>query len=143
MPTRSVIDMLKNSKPVIVQYDDSVMDVAKSMVKSCEDAALVVKNELMVGLVTEADLIRRILLTERKIRTTQVQSIMTHDIVIIGPDSRFGHALYLMHEYEINHIPVVDHGKPLGIISISEAVITGLEPYAHKAEMLDHIAEIL
>ena len=143
MPSRSVIEMLKNSTPVIVEYDESVMDVAKAMVRCCEDAALIVKNGKMVGLVTESDLIRRILLTERNLRTTQIQSVMTHDTVVISPESKFGHALYLMHEYQINHIPVVDGGKPVGIISISEAVISDLEPYAHKAEMLDHIAEIL
>ena len=48
-----------------------------------------------------------------------------------------------MHEYKVNHIPVVDNGKPLGVISISEAIITDVANYAHQAEMLDHIGEIL
>ena len=143
MPARTVNEVLKYTTPVIAQYDDCVMDVAKAMVRSCEDAALIVKKEKMVGVVTEADLIRRILLTERNIRTTQIHSVMTHDTVIISPESKFGHALYLMHEYNINHIPVVDGGRPVGIVSISAALISDLEPYAHKAEMLDHIAEIL
>ncbi len=143
MPTRPVLDLLKDTTPVIVEFDDTVMDVAKTMVVSGEDAALIVKNERMVGIVTEADLIRRVLLPERNIRTTLIHTVMTHDTVIINPDSRFGHALYLMHEYNISHIPVVAGGKPLGIISISESVVTDLDPYAHKAEMLDHLAQIL
>lgn len=143
MPSRSVLDLLKKSTPVIVEHDESVMEVAKTMVRSFEDAALIVKDEIMVGIVTEADLIRRVLLTERKIRTTQIHTVMTRDTVIVGPESRFGHALYLMHEYNVNHIPVVDSGRPLGVISISQSLVTDLTPYAHKAEMLDHIAEIL
>ena len=143
MPTRSVLDVLKNSSPVIVQFNENVIDVAKAMVMSGVHAALIVKNEKLVGIVTESDLLRRVLLTERNIRTTQIQSVMTTDTVIIKSDSQFGQALYLMHEYKVNHIPVVKHGKPLGVISVSEALITDVARFAHEAEVLDHIGEIL
>ena len=143
MPTRSVRDVIRKTSPVIVEYNAPVIDVANAMIMSGEHAALIVKNTKMVGIVTESDLIRRILLTERKIRSTQIQSIMTSDTVIIRPEGKFGQALYLMHEYKVNHIPVVDNGKPLGVISISEALITDVAQYAHQAEMLDRIAEVL
>ena len=143
MPDRSVLDVLENTSPVIVEYNESVINVAKAMVMSGEHAALVVKDEKMVGIVTESDLLGRILLTERNIRTTQIQSVMTTDTVIIKPEGKFGQALYLMHEYKVNHIPVVKDGKPLGVISISESLISDVAHYAHQAEMLDHIAEIL
>ena len=143
MPNRSVLDVLKNTTPVIVEYNQSVLEVAKALVTSGEHAALVVKNEMMVGIVTESDLLGRVLLTERNIRSTEIQNVMTRDTVIINPQGQFGQALYLMHEYKVNHIPVVQDGKPLGVISVSEALLTDVAEYAHQAEMLDHIGEVL
>lgn len=143
MPNRSIQDVLKRTTPVIVEYNQSVLDVAKSLVTSGEHAALVVKDEKLIGIVTESDLLGRVLLTERNIRTTEIQNVMTRDTVIIKPDGQFGHALYLMHEYKVNHIPVVRDGKPLGVISMTEALLTNVAQYAHDAEMLDHISEIM
>ena len=84
MPDRSVLEVLRNSTPVIVEYDKCVIDVAKAMVMSGQHVALVVKKEKMVGIVTESDLLGRVLLTERNARTTEIQSVMTSDTVIIN-----------------------------------------------------------
>ena len=68
---------------------------------------------------------------------------MTRDTVIIRPECLFGQAMYLMHEYNVRHIPVVDKGKPVGVISISDVLIPDIKSYAHDVEILDHLTEII
>lgn len=143
MPTRTVQEIIEKSKPVIVEQDVCISDVARTMVECGEEAALVVNNGKTVGVVTESDLIRRALLSDIDIKTTPVESIMTRKTVIIRPERLYGQALYLMHEYNVRHIPVVDKGKPVGVVSASDALIPDIKTYEHDVEMLDHIAEII
>ena len=143
MPTRTVQEIIEKSNPVIVEHDERIIDVARIMVESGEEAALVVNKGKTVGIVTESDLIHRVLLSEKDIKTMPVENIMTRKTVIIRPERLYGQALYLMHEYNVRHIPVVDKGNPVGVVSASDALIPEIKTYEHDVEMLDHIAEII
>ena len=143
MPARTVDEIVKKSNPVIVNHDEWVMDVALAMTQCGEDAALVVRNGKTIGIVTESDMVRRALVAEIDAKATPVENIMTRNTVVIRPECLFGQAMYLMHEYNVRHIPVVDQGKPVGIVSTSDALIPDIQSYAHDVVMLDHIAEII
>ncbi len=143
MPTRTVKQIIDKCNPVIVEVDTPVIDVARAMVSSGEDAALVVQDGKTAGIVTESDLVKRVLVPGKNPETTPVSDIMTRDTVIIRPERLYGQALYLMHEYNVRHIPVVDKGMPVGVVSASDALIPDIHIYAHDVEMLDHIAEII
>ena len=143
MPTRSIVSVLSNSKPVFVSPEQSILDVATLMIQNGESAALIVDNNKTLGIVTEHDLISRVLLVGRDAKSVAIGKIMTRDAVTIRSDALFGQALYLMHEYHVNHIPVVDHGHPIGIVSMDDALYEDIQAYAHDAEMLDHITQIL
>ena len=143
MPTRTVQEIVEKSRPVIVDPDTRVIDVARQMVASGEEAALVVYNGKTIGIVTESDMVQRVIVSEKDSKTTPVSEIMTRETVIIRPERLYGQALYLMHEYDVRHIPVVDKGEPAGVVSASDALVPDLESYKHDVEMLDHIAEII
>lgn len=143
MPNRTVQQIIDKSEPVIVEYDTPIIDLVRSMASAGQDAALVVRNGKTVGIVTESDLARRVILTGLDTQATAVEKIMTRDTVIVRPERLFGQALYLMHEYNVRHIPVVDKGRPCGVVSASDALIPDIQSYAHDVEMLDHIAEII
>lgn len=135
--------IVEKSKPVIVDPDTLLIDVVREMISSHQEAALVAHNGKTAGILTESDLVRRVLLCGKDIKTTPVSQVMSRDTVIIRPERLYGQALYLMHEYDVRHIPVVDCGKPVGVVSASDALVPDLQSYAHEVEMLDHIAEII
>ena len=143
MPTRTVQEIVEKTNPVIVGPAESVIDVASKMVSSGEEAALVAHDGRTAGIVTESDMVRRVIVSGKDAATTPVSEIMTRDTVVIRPERLYGQALYLMHEYNIRHIPVVDRGKPVGVVCASDALVPDIECYAHDVEMLDHIAEII
>ena len=143
MPKRSVESILEQKEAVIVEADTSVTDVAKHMTEHSQGAALVVRHSKIVGIITEADIIHRVIAEELDPLATRVTDVMSKNPIIIKPDRPFGQALYLMHEYGVHYIPVVDKGKPLGVVCAADAIASDLQEFANDAVMLDHIAEIL
>ena len=59
------------------------------------------------------------------------------------PDRPFGHALHLMHEGEFRHVPVVENGRPLGMVSARDALGPDLKQFIGDLDTRDHIGEIL
>ena len=143
MPTRSVLSILQNATPVFAEPDQSVLDVATRMIRNTESAALVVKNNKTLGIVTERDLISRVLLVGRDAESVPIGKIMTRGTITVRSDALFGQALYLMHEYNVNHIAVVDEGRPIGVVTKEDASPADVKDYAVDAEMLDHIIQVL
>lgn len=75
--------------------------------------------------------------------TTEVAEVMTRNPVVIRDHCSVGHALYLMHEYGVHYVPVIGETGPLCIIHIADATAVDLSEYAHDADILDQIAELL
>jgi len=143
MPKRHIFRILETKNPLILQENVKIVDVAKALGESAESAALIHSGGRTVGIITEADIVRRVVARGLDPAENDASSIMTRDTVVIRPNQPLGAALYLMHEYAVRHIPVIEKGKPLGVISVDDALVPDLQEYAHNAEMLDHIGEIL
>ena len=68
---------------------------------------------------------------------------MTAHPQTIGPDKPFGHALLMMYESGFRHVPVVEHGKPIGMVSARDALGPELQEFESELERRQHIGEIL
>jgi signal-transduction protein with cAMP-binding, CBS, and nucleotidyltransferase domain len=68
---------------------------------------------------------------------------MTANPRTIAPDRPFGHALHLMYEGGFRHVPVVDNGRPLGVVSSRDALGPDLQQFVRDLETRNHIGEIL
>ena len=103
-----------------VRPDASVFD-ALELLARYEVGALVVMDEgRMVGVVSERDYTRKVALQGRNSRETRVQDIMTRNVVAVGPQTRTRECMALMREKRIRHLPVVESGTVLGMISIRD-----------------------
>ena len=99
----------------------------------------VVDEGKLVGIFSERDYTRKIALAGRSSKDTQVKDIMTSQVMVVGPKTRTQECMALMSQHKIRHLPVVDKGKVLGMISIRdimddiiadhEATIAQLENY--------------
>ena len=68
---------------------------------------------------------------------------MTVNPVAARADNSLGEALYLMHSFGVHHVPGLERGKAIGMVCVSDALASDLQEYAHDAEFLDHLAEVL
>ena len=122
MAIRSLRSMVAGQRPLIVAEDATVVEVARRMHEQRTGAALILDGSRLVGIFTERDALFRVLADARDPRTTPVGQVMTRDPQTIHPDKPFEEALKLMYEGRFRHVPVVEDGRPLGIVSVREAI---------------------
>jgi CBS domain-containing protein len=140
----TVGDMLKakGSHVYSVQPESSVYDALKLMADKNIGAVLVTADDgLLVGILSERDYARKVVLRGQTSRDTPVSTIMTADVVSIGPDMAIEQCMALMTVRHIRHLPVTDGGRPVGMVSIGDVgkamidwqgfVIEQLEKYIH------------
>ena len=125
-----------------VRPDASVFDALELLARYEVGALMVMDAGRLVGVFSERDYTRKVALQGRNSRETRVQDIMTRNVVAVGPQTRTRECMALMREKRIRHLPVVESGTVLGMISIRdlmddiiadhELTIQQLESYIHS-----------
>ncbi len=119
-----VTDILKAKGSTIhsIGGDATVYDAVKRMVEHNVGALLVVHGEDAVGIITERDYLREIVLKGRTSRETRVEEIMSRRVVCVEPDRPVEECMAIMSERRIRHLPVVEGGRLVGLVSIGDLV---------------------
>ena len=122
--TKSIDGVLKNKggSVVSVSPDETAYNALELMAKKNVGAVLVIDGETLVGIVTERDYARKVVLEGRSSLTTTVDKIMSAKIINITPDKSVEEGLALMTEKRFRHLPVLEGGKLVGIVSIGDLV---------------------
>jgi len=136
LPIKSVIEP---RKLVVAAPQTSVAEAARLMKEGKVGAVLVVEKEQLVGIFTERDAICRVMAAGLDPASTALSEVMTREPKTVAPDETFGYALLLMYENGFRHAPVVDHGRPVGVVSARHALDPDLEEFAAEAERRKHI----
>jgi CBS domain-containing protein len=139
-PVRSVIS---EQPPVTAGPEVTVADASRLMKQKRVGALLVVENGRLAGIFTERDAVFRVIAEGRSPEATRLADVMTPNPRTITPDRPFGHALHLMHEGEFRHVPVVENGRPLGMVSARDALSPDLAQFVADLDKRVHIGEIL
>ena len=103
-----------------VAPDTTVYDALKLMAEKEIGALVVVEEEKMVGIVSERDYARKIILKGKSSRETAVSEIMTSEVIHTSPDKKVRKCLSLMTKHHFRHIPVLEEGRLVGILSIED-----------------------
>ena len=111
-----------------------VSDAARQMAGRSLSAVVVVDEDAVVGIFTERDAVFRVIAQDRDPRATRLDEVMTPQPVTLDPDKTFGHALALMHERGIRHVPVVEHGRAVGIVTARDALDPDMEEFVVEAQ---------
>jgi len=114
-------------RPVVASPNTSLRDVAALMDKFSVGSVLVKRGTELMGIVTEADFVRRAVLEGHNIDVTPVSRIMTKDMVTVGPGMDVLEAIDLMKDADIRHLPVVDENKLVGFITLND--ILKIQPH--------------
>ena len=123
--------------------ETSVHRAAGLMANKNVGAVMVIDNERLVGIFTERDAVFRVIARGLDARTTRLADVMTAAPRTVEPDKPFGYALLVMHENGFRHLPVIENGKPIGIVSARSAMDPDLEEFVSEAERRKHFRENL
>jgi len=113
------------------------------MKRSRVGAIMVVEGGRLAGIFTERDALFRVVADGRDPRTTRLAEVMTRNLQTIGPDKPLGHALHMMYEGGFRHVPVVENGVPIGMVSARDALGPELLDFEAELVQREHIREIL
>src|SRR5689334_2698638 len=143
MMERPVRSMLASQTPVTANGEMSVAQAARLMKERRVGALLVMHEGRLAGIFTERDALFRVIAESRDPANTRLQDVMTANPRTIGPDRPFGHALHLMHEGGFRHVPVVEGGKPIGVVATRDALGPELEAFVAELGKRERIFEVL
>ena len=121
-----------------VQSATTVYQALELMVEKNIGSLLVSENGKFVGIFTERDYARKVVLKGKTSKDTMIGEIMTENPVTISPEDCMDDCMQLMTNRFIRHLPVVDHGDLIGIISIGDVVKFIIEEQRYIIEDLEH-----
>jgi CBS domain-containing protein len=105
-----------------IDAGSTVLDAVRKMVETNVGSLLVTERGEVVGIVTERDYLRRVALQGRTDRETAVREIISSPLVVATPQTTIDECMALMTDRRIRHVPVVDGGEVVGIVSIGDLV---------------------
>jgi len=118
----------------------SVFKAAGLMAAKNAGAILVVEDGQLIGIFTERDMLVRVVARGLDARATRLADVMTRAPHTIDADKPFGYALLVMHQKGFRHLPVVNDGKLIGIVSSRSAMDPELEEFAFEATRREHFS---
>jgi CBS domain-containing protein len=139
-PVKQLIDA---RKMLIVSPETTVREATELMSSRAVGAVVVVENDRLQGIFTERDVVFRVVACGLDPDTTRLATVMTREPKTIAPEKVFGIAMALMHEHGFRHLPVVDNGVPIGIVSARSALDPDLEEFISEERRRKHIMEQL
>ena len=117
-------DLLKIKNKVVwtIEPGASVYDAITEMADREIGALVVTEESRVVGIITERDYARKVIIQDKSSKNTPVRDIMTEKVIYVQPDQKIDECMALMTEKRIRHLPVLNGGKLVGMISIGDVV---------------------
>jgi len=129
---RPIKSVMETEKFLAAPPDSTVSQAASMMAGRNAGAVLVIEDQVLVGIFTERDVVFRVVAKGLDPAATALQTVMTRSPLTLDPARTYGHALLLMQEHGFRHVPVVENGRPIGIISSRNAMDPDLEEFVSE-----------
>jgi CBS domain-containing protein len=120
-----------------VTPDATVYDAIALMAEKGIGAVLINSEDRLVGIVSERDYARKVILQGRSSKDTRAEEIMTRDLVTVSAEDTVDECLRIMTHHRIRHLPVLSRGKLVGIVSIGDLVKAIIADQAHTIDQLN------
>ena len=122
MRVKKLLDK-KGHEVYTISPDATVYDALQLMAEKEIGALVVVKDKKVVGILSERDYARKIILKGKSSKKTKVQEIMTTNVIHTSPDKKVGKCLSLMTKHHFRHLPVLEKDQLVGILSIEDVKV--------------------
>ncbi|MCL4183482.1 MAG: CBS domain-containing protein [Burkholderiaceae bacterium] len=138
---RTVASILQTkANPVVHRIAPSatMREALELMARHNIGALLVLDGERIVGIVTERDYARKCVLMDRRTHETRVGDLMTAPVMYVSPEESNENCMALMTQHRLRHLPVLDNGKLVGLVSIGDLVKDIISEQQFVIEQLQH-----
>lgn len=135
---RTVAQLLQ-SKPnrmINIAPDDTVLEAVRRMADAHVGALMVIRDGHLVGIVSERDYARKVILKDRSSANTMVRDIMSAPVITVQPNSTINQCMQLMTNQRVRHLPVLDVDAVIGIVSMGDLVRAVIEDQRVEIEQL-------
>jgi len=123
LTVRQLLQLKKDESTYSVSPQASVFDALKMMAEKNVGAVMVVdENNQMIGIFTERDYARKIVLKGKTSLETPINEIMTSEMVTVSPDQTLEECMNLMTKWHIRHLPIMEKGRLIGMVSMRDVV---------------------
>jgi CBS domain-containing protein len=144
MPQRPVSKVIEQQEIIAVAPATPIIEAVRLMKERHVGALMVVESDRLVGILSERDVVFRVVAEERDAKSTRVADVMTANPETIRPEKPFGHALHMMCEGGFRHVPVVDaQGRAVGMVSARDALDLEEKEFEEALKQREHIRVIL
>jgi len=140
---RTIREVIHNQRVLTLSPDASVRVAARAMAEHCVGSVMVMKHDRLVGIITERDCLTRVLAAGVDPDTTELSAVMTRKVMTITPDHLLVNALHRMHDNGFRHMPVVENGRPIGMISVRDALGSDLIRFEMEEEIKERLTEVM
>lgn len=143
MPNRTIRDIIAHQKVLSAPDTMTVREAAIRMAEAKVGAMLILEKGQLIGIFTERDLLNRVIAKRLDPDTATLAQVMTADPRTIAADKPLAHALVMMDEGGYRHVPVMDNGKAVGMVSARDALGAELIEFENELERREHLTEIM
>ena len=131
-----VFDLINAQDTHRVDVKQTVLEVAQAMVERNIGAVPVLRDGLLVGIFSERDLMKRVVVEGRDPRTARVEEVMTEDPLTVTPDESLETCMLLMRRHGFRHLPVCQSRELRGIVSLRDILLHDLNEKDHEVRMM-------
>jgi CBS domain-containing protein len=142
MPTRRIREVIEEQAILTAPGNVSVLEATQRMAEQHVGSVMITESGRLVGIFTERDALKRVLAAGLDPTRTRLADVMTRHPQTVTPDVVLGHALHLMFEGGFRHVPVVEDGRPVGMISARDALgpeLVAFEQELHQREVISQL----
>jgi CBS domain-containing protein len=131
-----VYDLINTQHTHSADANRTVIEVAQAMVERNIGAVPVLRDGLLVGIFSERDLMKRVVVEGRDPRTARVEEVMTEDPLTVSPDESLENCMLLMRRHGFRHLPVCQGKELRGIVSLRDILLHDLNEKDHEVRMM-------
>jgi CBS domain-containing protein len=139
MFSQAIKSVMQQEKLLTAPPETTVNEAAQRMAERNVGAVLVVEHGRLTGIFTERDAVYRVIARGRDPQTTRLAEVMTTAPKTVDPNKSFGYALLMMYENGFRHLPVIEEGKVIGVVSARHALDPDLEEFvaeSHRRKLI-------
>ena len=132
-------EILKDRQGIVrsATPDTTVFEAIKAMDRFKVGALMVIDKGKLVGIISERDYTRKVVLKYRSSKSTKVSEIMTRKVTQVDPEANLEKCMNVMGNNRVRHLPVVEKGKVLGVISSTDLLLLTVSQKDHIIEQLE------